>query len=145
MLAGVVGDGANRCTLATMVPDIIWLPDDALAGRCSVDEVGTLREGNESLLSPDGSLSPAALARRLAPIALMHLARLAQGEGRPAVEACRELLLWAYVSPSAIQGSTSTPAVPPPRDYLNGQRFAGFQQGALPGTHEGSNDVHTND
>jgi hypothetical protein len=128
-----------------MVPDLIWLPDDALAGRCSVEEVGTLREGNESLTLADGSLSPAALARRLAPIALMHLARLAQGEGRPAVEACRELLTWAYVSPSAIQGSASPQTELPSRDYLNGQRFAGFQQGALPGLHEGHDDVHTND
>jgi hypothetical protein len=69
---------------------VIWQPSDALEGRCSVADVGTLR--------PLSASSARALARGLVPCALHSLARIAQGEGIAAVQACREILDRAELS-----------------------------------------------
>ena len=95
---------------------LVWLPEDALAFRCTVEEVGTLRKGaREGHVEPPGDANAdestlrgdQALARRLAPLALLHLSRLAAGEGRAAVEACRELLDRAYGPPVVSGGNGS--------------------------------------
>ena len=104
-------------------PALIWLPEDALQGRCSVADVGTLRPGGIDLAQPDGTLDVRALARRLAPVALMHLARLAGGEGRSAVQACEALLAWAYESPRALAATSSLPGTGEWPDWLTAQRL----------------------
>ena len=84
---------------------IIWTIEDALARRCSVDMVGCVRPEVElSAVTPlPGERADVAAAKRLAPYALMQLARLASGDGRAAVEACKELLHRAYGPPAAAQ------------------------------------------
>jgi hypothetical protein len=115
----------NRAMPSHVAPlhPLVWLPADALAFRCTVDEVGTLRK-HPSVAPPEGAGDAQSqsqgvrldveAARRLAPHALLHLARLATGEGRSAVDACKELLLRAYgpaqASPS--DETTSTPLDP---------------------------------
>lgn len=66
---------------------LVWTPSDALALRCPVELVGTLRHDLDSP-GPESDLAK----QRLAAFALAQLARLAQGEGRAAVDAARLLL-----------------------------------------------------
>jgi hypothetical protein len=75
-----------------------WTLEDALAQRCPVEHVGCLRP-------PDGLWEPAPLDLRSH--ALANLARLAMGEGRPAVEACVALL--ANVSRETSADNTQFP------------------------------------
>jgi len=83
------------------LPSLLWLPEDALARRCRVEDVGTLRAALPGIDAPPGTRVDQAGAQQLAPLALLHLARLAAGDGRAAVEACRELLARAYGPPAA--------------------------------------------
>lgn len=91
----------------------IWHPEDALAGRCTVDDVGYARplaplEILEAEGIPADLREDARLARRYAARAIQALARLAEGDSRAAVDAAREILARAYGPP--ITATTATPA-----------------------------------
>ena len=84
---------------------LFWTLDDALALRCPVELVGAHRTPNGR---PDGLLDPLATPsgrEGMRSFALAHLCRLAQGDGRPAVEACRELLQRCGNEPAALQAT----------------------------------------
>ena len=90
----------------------IWTPADALAFRCSLEEVGSLR-------APDpvpvlAGRADADLARTYAPRALRALARIMEGsDGRAGVEAAREILSRAYgPALTSANAPTSAGAVP---------------------------------
>ena len=102
---------------------IIWTIEDALARRCSVDMVGCVRPEIElSAVTPlPGERPDVAAAKRLAPYALMQLARLASGDGRAAVEACKELLHRAYGAPAAAQLPVEGQTWP---EWMTAQRLA---------------------
>lgn len=110
---------------------LVWLPEDALAFRCPVESVGCLRDPATLLGPPEGlpeGLRPdQAAAQRMAPFALLHLARLATGDGRSAVDACKELLLRAYGPPAAGAAPGQAPNTAFP-DWLTHRRLA-YQEG----------------
>jgi len=120
-----------------MVPALVWLPEDALALRCSVEEVGTLRPDVDVLERLGPGREDQQLARRYAPLAVAHLARLAAGEGRSAVAACLALLERAYGPPAAAEGENAhasagnSPAMP---SWLTEQRLRDAYQGMQWGT-----------
>lgn len=87
-----------------------WTPADALAFRCSVEEVGTLRP-REPLPVIAGERPDVTEARLYAVRAMRALARLAEGEGRTALEAAKAILDRAY-------GPALLPAPPPPEAPL---------------------------
>ena len=94
---------------------LYWTPEDALALRCSVEQVGCLRALplREKKVTSDPDLrADVDAARRIAPWALLHLARLATGEGRAAVEACRLILDRAYGPPAPAAMGVQAPALP---------------------------------
>lgn len=102
-----------------------WTPADALAFRCTVAEVGTLKPPIAQL-GNTGLRDDVAEARRYAPRALRALARIMEeSNGRAAVEAARELLSRAY-------GPVARPEPPAPAlpqleegwpDWLKAQRL----------------------
>jgi len=99
--------GSLRRILAPVDTLDYWTPADALAFRCSVEQVGTLKPAPEL---PSGESGIHDLARAYAPRALRALARIAEeADTRAAVEAARTLLQLAY--PSAFQ----PPSAPPPK------------------------------
>jgi len=113
------------------VPALIWLPEDALALRCSVEEVGTLRPGAEVLERLQTGREDQQLARRYAPLAMAHLARLAAADGRSAVSACIAILDRAYGPSMAYQRDPERSSAPAMPDWLTEQRlrdtYAGMQ------------------
>lgn len=86
-----------------------WMPADALAFRCSVEQVGTLKPSDAQPVNPDSNLRPdVAEARLHAPRAMRALVRIMEsGETRAALEAAREILSRAY-------GAALQPLPPPP-------------------------------
>ena len=97
---------------------LVWTLEDALALRCPVELVGAHRTPNGR---PEGLLDPLATPsgrEGMRAFALAHLCRLAQGDGRPAVEACRELL--ARCGAPANEAPESADLL----DLLEGQRLA---------------------
>lgn len=109
-----------------------WTPADALAFRCSVGQVGTLKPAAPSTPCDAGSADlreDVAEARRYAPRALRALVRIMEaGESRAALEAARELLTRAYGPPLA--QAPERPPLPGPQEaepspeWLDGQRLA---------------------
>jgi hypothetical protein len=100
-----------------------WTPADALAFRCSVEQVGTLKPAE---VLPSGESGISDLARAYAPRALRALARVAEeGSGRPAVEAARLLLALAYPAPlpSPAASPAASPDLPAPA-WLDPSRLA---------------------
>lgn len=92
---------------------LIWLPEDALAGRCDVAEVGHQRP----LEAAAGPQDVRAMAQALGPHVLASLALLARSGGYGAVEAARLLLAYAY-------GPPGQPAEPAPAQPAEGWRPA---------------------
>lgn len=84
--------------------NLIWYPEDALAGLCTVAEIGHARP----VAGLQGPQDVQAMARHLAPHVLASMALLARSGGHGAVEAARLVLLYGYGPP----GSSS--AVQPP-------------------------------
>ena len=72
-----------------------WTPQDALSFRCSPEEVGTLRPA-APLPVIAGERPDITSARLYADRAMRALARLAEGEGKVALEAARTILDRAY-------------------------------------------------
>jgi hypothetical protein len=68
---------------------LVWTLDDALARRCLVEHVGTLREPQDVL---DALPVPERARERMVAFALAQLCRIAQGDNRAAVQACEFLL-----------------------------------------------------
>lgn len=104
----------------------VFTLDDALAKRCELSQVGHLREANESEVLD--ALDPSdirTLALRYAPRAVANLARLAEGEGRSALEAARLLLSYAYGPPAL----PAPPAAPTPDELP----FPAWAQRPAPG------------
>ncbi len=99
-----------------------WTPADALAFRCSVEQVGTLKPAQVSG-EPGQALSD--LARAYAPRALRALARIAESsDSRAGVDAARLLLELAY-PPAPQAAPLPEPQEPEPApDYLTGQRLS---------------------
>jgi hypothetical protein len=95
---------------------LIWTTDDALALRCPVEAVGTLRETQEVI---EGRAVPAPAGARIASFALAHLCRIAQGWDHAAVAACRELLARCPPEPSG----APDPAQAPMPDWLTARRL----------------------
>ena len=99
-----------------------WTPADALAFRCSVEQVGTLKPAPVSG-APGQDLSD--LARAYAPRALRALARIAESsDSRAGVDAARLLLELAYPPAPAAPSAPAPLDEPPAPDYLTGQRLA---------------------
>jgi len=93
-----------------------WTPADALALRCPVAAVGTLRPAAPRGESPAGIREDVDLARAHAPRALRALVRIMEaGESRASLEAAKELLLRAY-GPALDQ----TPPAPAPVAPVDG-------------------------
>lgn len=92
-----------------------WTPADALAFRCSVEQVGTLRPLSTEPVAQVSTLRPdVAEARLYAQRAMRALARIMEsGESRASLEAAREILLRAYGP--ALQPEPP-PSAPPPTD-----------------------------
>jgi|KBSMisStandDraft_5_1062788.scaffolds.fasta_scaffold00198_36 hypothetical protein len=124
-----------------MVPALVWLPEDALALRCSVEEVGTLRPDVDVLERLQTGREDQQLARRYAPLAVAHLARLAAGEGRSAVSACLAILDRAYGPSAAFEPPPERPASPAMPPWLTEQRLRDAYQGMEWGT----DNPHTDD
>ena len=113
-----------------------WTPADALAFRCSVSEVGTLKAADvsrETQLGNDGLRDDVREARLYAPRALRALARIMEEDSpRAAVEAAKEILRRAYGDPvqpapaplpSPAKPATLAPELAHP-DWLDRQRLA---------------------
>ena len=111
-----------------------WTPADALAFRCGVAEVGTLKAANvsrETQPGNDGLRDDVREARLYAPRALRALARIMEEDSpRAAVEAAKEILRRAYGDPvqpapaplpSPAQPATLADTHP---DWLAAQRLA---------------------
>jgi hypothetical protein len=129
--------GRRGATISSAMPNpyshpLVWMPDDALARRCSVEQVGTLRVVDLDNSEVTSDLRPdQAMAQRLAGFALMHLARLASGEGRAAVQAACEILSRAYGPAQAPLGvPAQAPAMPEWVDMH--KRLAYVENGGLP-------------
>jgi hypothetical protein len=108
-----------------------WTPADALAFRCSVQAVGTLKPAaTDAPLGNPELREDVAEARRYAPRAFRALVRIMEaGDTRAALEAARELLSRAYgpalapvPTPPAAQPA-SDPAPPEP-EWLTPERLA---------------------
>ena len=94
---------------------LVWLPEDAYAGRCSVAEVGHARP-----LQPLGAPQDVqAMARALAPHVLASLALLARSGGYGAVEAAKLVLTYAYGPPGVPRETpqSEAPAEAPPEGW----------------------------
>ena len=87
-----------------------WQPADALAFRCTPEEVGHLKPGPGAAVPvPQGASDLQRMALAYAPRAMRALARIAEGEGRAAVLAAQAILAYAYPAPA--------PGMPsPPKD-----------------------------
>jgi len=100
-----------------------WTLDDALALRCPVEAVGTLRPASQ-VVGP--ALEPTQTTReRMVAFALAHLCRIAQGDDRAAVDACRELLTRCAPPPGEATGANGPASWP---DWLTSRRLA-YQEG----------------
>jgi hypothetical protein len=92
----------------------IWTPADALAFRCTLEEVGSLRASDAAPVL--AGRADADLARGYAPRALRALARIMEAsDGRAAVDAAREILSRAY-GPALASASAPTSAGTMPLD-----------------------------
>jgi hypothetical protein len=112
-----------------------WAPADALAFRCSVAEVGTLKPANvsrETQPGNDGLRADVAEALLHAPRAFRALVRIMEGDSpRAALEAAKEILRRAYGDPvqpvpaplSPAQPAQGAPELAHP-DWLDRQRLA---------------------
>jgi hypothetical protein len=100
-----------------------WTPQDALAFRCTVAQVGTLKPLQDAQgIGADGLRTDVALARSYAPRALRALVRVMETEGGyAAVQAAREILLRAYGPP---QTGLSAPGALPVPDWIGNERLA---------------------
>lgn len=90
-----------------------WTPEDALSFRCAVADVGTLKPSEVC----ESDLRTLALA--YAPRAMRNLARISEGDGKPALEAARLILAYAYPAPppalpSVADAPPDSGALPPP-------------------------------
>lgn len=105
-----------------------WTPADALAFRCSVEQVGTLRPIAHPV-NPDSSVrADQAEARLHAPRAMRALVRIMEsGETRAALEAAKEVLARAYGAPlEPPPPAPPAPTLPQPEewpDWLKAQRL----------------------
>lgn len=105
-----------------------WTPEDALALRCEVAAVGTLRPAGAPV-SVAGEREDVTLARAHAPRAIRALVRIMESDApRAALEAAKELLMRAYgpayVAPAP---AAPAPALPQPEEWpewLTQQRLA---------------------
>lgn len=108
-----------------------WTPEDALAFRCTIAQVGTLKPA-VSDSSPDSPRADVDLARAYAPRAMRALARIMEnGDNRAAVEAAREILLRAYgpalpqvPAPAPVAPVDTPPPTPDHPPWLTAQRHA---------------------
>jgi hypothetical protein len=117
-----------------------WTPADALAFRCSVSEVGTLKAADVSRETQAGNAARAAdglrddvrEARLYAGRAFRALVRVMEGDApRPALEAAKEILRRAYGDPlqpapapvPVAQPAQAAPGLAHP-DWLDRQRLA---------------------
>jgi hypothetical protein len=114
-----------------------WTPADALAFRCSVSEVGTLKAADVSRETQAGNAARAAdglrddvrEARLYAGRAFRALVRVMEGDApRPALEAAKEILRRAYgepvqPAPAALPAAQAAPELAHP-DWLDRQRLA---------------------
>ena len=105
-----------------------WTLDDALALRCRVEDVGCLRPALQVLDAAQAPLP--GTKERMAAFALANLCRIAQGDDRAAVDACRELLSRCAPPPEQATGANDPASWP---DWLTSRRLA-YQEGAA---HEG--------
>jgi len=120
-----------------MAPDTLdyFTPDDALAFRCSVSQVGTLKPADVSRETQPGNDARPDMrddvreALLYAPRAFRALVRIMEaGESRAALEAAKEILSRAYGPPMqpalpAAPARTMPDAQPHP-DWLDRQRLA---------------------
>lgn len=115
-------------TLRRMETLDYWTPADALAFRCSVEQVGTLKPREVAQPGNPGLRDDVAEARLYAPRALRALARvMEEGTGRAAVEAAREVLARAYGAPLQPLPPAPPPALPQSEEWpewLTAQRLA---------------------
>ena len=111
-----------------------WTPADALAFRCSVSEVGTLKAADAALDAQshdDGLRADVREARLYAPRAMRALVRLMEGDSeRVALGAACEILRRAYgepvqpaPAPVPAQPAQAAPELAHP-DWLDAQRLA---------------------
>jgi hypothetical protein len=114
-----------------------WTPADALAFRCSVSEVGTLKAADVSRETQPGNYAHAAdglrddvrEARLYAGRAFRALVRVMEGDApRPALEAAKEILRRAYgepvqPAPAALPAAEAAPEAAHP-EWLAAQRLA---------------------
>lgn len=108
-----------------------FTPEDALAFRCSVAQVGTLKPADVSReTQPGNDVRPDVTEARLhVPRAFRALVRIMEGDNqRAALEAAREILTRAYGPPMqpalpAAPARTMPDAQPHP-DWLDRQRLA---------------------
>lgn len=104
-----------------------WTPADALAFRCPPEMVGQLRP-REPPPVVLGERPDQTAARLYADRAMRALARLAEGDGRTALEAARTILDRAYGPALAPPPAAGAPALPEPEepwpDWLKAQRLA---------------------
>ncbi len=107
-----------------------WTPADALAFRCGVADVGTLKPADVSRETQPGNAARADVAEALlyAPRAFRALVRIMEsGESRAALEAAREILQRAYGPALAPLPSPAQPAALPEAahpEWLAAQRLA---------------------
>jgi hypothetical protein len=119
-----------------------WTPADALAFRCSVAEVGTLKPADVSRETQPGNLrEDVAEARLYAGRAFRALVRVMEGDSpRAALEAAKEILLRAYgpaLAPAPLPAPGAAPeGVPPHPEWLEAQRLAYRAGEYLPGQNE---------
>ncbi len=154
--------GAARWAYPVAIMETLdyWTPADALAFRCSVAEVGTLRPECAALpldAAPmDAALRPdVADARRYAPRAMRALVRIMESDApAAALGAAREILARAYGPAAAPAAPPAAPAAPadaapadaaPALDWLSAQRLA-YKAGEYSRANDClSNDCHSND
>ena len=131
--AGRILAGQARWGYAAPIMDTLdfWTPDDALAFRCSVAEVGTLKSADAAAEhAADGLRADVREARLYAPRAMRALVRIMEGErAAPALQAACEILRRAYGDPEQ-PAPLPKPAAPAPHpyephpDWLDRQRLA---------------------
>jgi hypothetical protein len=123
--------GFTLCAMETLD---YWTPADALAFRCSVSDVGTLKPADVSRETQPGNAADrlradVAEARLYAPRAMRALARLMEGDNeRVALGAAKEILLRAYGAPlqpvpAPLPAAPATPEAAHP-EWLAAQRLA---------------------
>lgn len=124
-----------------------WTPADALAFRCPPEAVGQLRPQTTVAPVVSGERPDVTEARLYAARAMRALARLAEGEGRTALEAARTILDRAYgpalapLPPAAQQPSDPAPQPEEWPQWLEAQRLANaYRLDHSGGDHSGTND-----